>query len=125
MLLRHAVENVEHAPRHQPEIAGVDRQIGVADAPHQPVEQRRRAALEHGLALPLAAQPIDDVRVGAVHQPPHLAEQFRRILQIGVDGQDAVAAAGVEAGRDRQLMTMAAGKIDRHQDADRAAPARP
>ncbi len=101
--------------RHQPEVAGVDRQIGVADAPHQPIKQRRRAALEHGLALPLAAQPVDHIRFGAIHQPPHLAEEFRRILQIGVDGEDAVAAAGVEAGRHRQLMTVSAGKIDGHQ----------
>lgn len=36
-------------------VAGIDRQVGVADALHQPVEQGRGATLEHGLAFALAA----------------------------------------------------------------------
>ncbi len=95
MLFRHAVEDVEHAPRHQPEIAGIDRHVGIADALHQPVEQSGRAALEHGLAFPLTAEPIDDVGFGAVHQPPHLGKKLRRILQVGIDGEDALAPAGI------------------------------
>ncbi len=114
MLLRHAVENIQHAARHQTEIAGIDRQVGVADPPHQPIEQRRGAALEYAFALPLAAKAVDHVGIGALHQPPHLAEQFGRVLQIGVNGQNTLATAGVEAGGNRQLMAVTARKIDRH-----------
>ena len=111
MLLR---DVVEHAPRHEAKIAGIDRHIGVTDAPHQPVEQCCRAAFEHGLALTLAAAAINDIRLGAVHQPPHLAEKLGRVLQIGVDGEDALAPASVQAGGHCKLMSVAARQIDRH-----------
>ena len=115
LLLRHRIENVDDLAAHQPEVAGIDRHVVVGELPQQAVEQSRRAALEHGFTLPLAALAVDDVGLDSIQETPHLAEQFRRILQVGIDGQNAVAAAGMQACRHRALMAMAARQVDRDQ----------
>ena len=49
-LLGHRQQRVERAAAHQPEIAGVERNVDLGRARQQPVEAVRGGALERGLA---------------------------------------------------------------------------
>ncbi len=106
-------QRVERAPRHQAEVAGVERNRRVGDAVEEAVEDRRRRLLEQGLALALAAHGVDHVGLLARHQRAHLAEQFGRVLQVGVDDEDLLARAEVEPGGERELVPVVARQIDR------------
>ena len=107
-------QRVERAAAHQPKISGVERDIDIRRPRQQPVEAMRRRPLERGFAGPALADAIDHVGVLALHRLQHCRKQFGRVLKIGVDDQDPLAAADVEAGSQRQLMTVVAGQIDRN-----------
>ena len=107
MPLRHAVELVERPAAHEPEVAGIDGDLDVDEAVEQPIEQDRGELLERRLAAALAALPVDDVRA-LVHQLHHAGEELWRVLQVRVDDQDALAAAYVQARRQRQLVAVVA-----------------
>ena len=49
-----------------------------------------------------------DRRAIAVHCCEHVGEQLGRILKVGVDDQDAIAAGKVQPGGQRQLMSVIA-----------------
>jgi hypothetical protein len=113
VLFRHPVQLVQHAAAHQPEVAGVERDLEVGDAVQQPIEQRGCHQLERGFSTPLAALAVDDVRA-FIHQPHHVGQQFRRVLQVGIDDQDAFAAADRQAGGQRQLVAVVARQEHGH-----------
>ena len=114
-LLGQRQQGVERAPAHQPEIAGVERDLDLGEAREQAVEELGGAALEGGLAGAGAAHRIDDVGLPPLHLGDHLGEQFGRILEVGVDDQDALARAQIEAGGQRELVAVIARQVDRDQ----------
>ena len=114
-LFGQAQERVERAPAHQPEIAGVERDRRVGDAVEQAIERRRRRLLEERLAVALAAHGIDDVGLLRRHLRAHVAEQFGRVLQVGVDDQDLLARAQIEPRGQRELVAVVARQVDRDQ----------
>ena len=114
-LLGQAQQRVERAAAHQPEVAGVDRDVDVGELGEQPVEALGGRLLEHGLAGAGAAHGIDDVGLARLHLGDHLGEQLGRVLQIGVDDQDALARAQVEPGGQRELVAVVARQVDRDQ----------
>jgi hypothetical protein len=114
-LFRQRQEGVERTPTHQPEVAGVERDRRVGDTVEDAVEDGGGDLLEDRLALAPAADGIDDIGLLGLHRPAHVAEQFGGILQIGVDDQDLVARAEIEARGQRQLMAMIARQVDGHE----------
>ncbi|MGC4030993.1 MAG: hypothetical protein QM754_04500 [Tepidisphaeraceae bacterium] len=54
---------------------------------------------------------VDDVGT-LVHEAHHVGQEFGRVLQVGVDDEDAVAGAQRQARRERQLMAVVAGEFD-------------
>ena len=114
-LFGQAQERVERAPAHQPEIAGVERNRRVGHAVEQAIERRRRRFLEERLALARATHGIDYVGFFGRHLRAHFAEQFGRILQIGVDDQYLLPAAQIEPRGQRQLVAVVARQVDRDQ----------
>ena len=92
-----ASKRIERAPAHQPEVAGVERDVDLGRARQQPVETVRGRALECGLAGAAPAHAVDDVGAARRASPASIGgEQLGRVLEIGVDDQDGVAAAKVE-----------------------------
>ena len=65
-----------------------------------------------GLPGPPPTLAVDHV-VALVHQRHHLAEQRRRILQIGIDRQHPITAGEMQPGRQRLLMPEIPRQIDR------------
>ena len=57
-----------------------------------------------------------DVIVALVHFGEHLADFFRRVLQVGVQGDDALALAMLEAGHDRHVLAEVA--VEQHDASD-------
>ena len=111
-MLRHLHELVGDAAAHQPEVAGIDRNMDPRDPGEQAIEGLGRFLLEAGFAGAAAPQAVDDVGAFPRHHLVHRRQQFRRILQIGIDDQHEVAAHGGQPRRQRQLMSMVAGKPD-------------
>ena len=112
-MLRHLHELVGDAPAHQPEVAGIDRDVDPRDPGEQAIEGLGRFLLEAGFAGAAAPQAVDDVGAFPRHHLVHRRQQFRRILQIGIDDQHEVAAHGGKPRRQRQLMAVVAGEPDR------------
>src|SRR3712207_8525326 len=52
---------------------------------------------EGGFAGAALAHAIDHIGLFTVHRLQHRPKQFRRVLEVGVDDQDIVAAAQVES----------------------------
>ena len=111
-LLGHRQQSIQRPPAHQPEVAGIERDVDFGRARKQAVEAMRRRPLEHGLALAAAAHAIDHVGALASIVGKHRAEQLGRVLQVGIDDQDPVTPAQVEAGGQRQLVPMVARQVD-------------
>ncbi len=112
-LLGHRQKRIERAAAHQPEVAGVDRNVDLGRARQQPVEAMRCRPLERRLARAARADAVDDVRAFVSHHFHHLGQKLRRVLEVGVDDQDRIAAAEVETRRERELMAMIARQVDR------------
>ena len=113
MALRHGEQKVEDPPCDQAEIAGIGRDLHVGEAADQAIEGRRRRALEQALAVALPALAVDHVRA-LIHHPHHVDQEFGRILEIGVDDQDALAPAHGQAGRQRELVAVVAHQPNGH-----------
>ena len=111
--LRHGIELVNHPTGHQAEVARVGRNVGVDHAAEHPVEQRSGAALESGLAVALAALAIDNV-IALAQLLQHWAEQFGRVLQIGIEHEHQLPAHIVQASSQRELVAVIARQVDRH-----------
>ena len=92
MTLRHGKQEFEHAPSDKPKVAGVVRYVDVGHAANKPIEGSGGSALEQAFAVASATLAVD--HIGApVHQRHHVGQQLGRVLQIGIDDQDALAAA--------------------------------
>jgi hypothetical protein len=116
--LGHDQQQIQYAAGHEAEVAGVGRDGHVGQAADQLVEGGSRCALEQALAVALATLSVD--HVGAlVDQRHHVRQEFGRVLQIGVDDQDALTAAHREAGGERQLVAVVAHQL--HRDDARVA----
>jgi len=96
-------ERVDHAARHQPEIAGVDRDRDFGQPLRRAVEEPRGPNLEAALALAFAAHGIYHVEAG-LPALDHRRNQLGRILQIRIDQHDRIAARDVESRGRRELM---------------------
>ena len=98
ILLGHRVQPRHDRLRHQTKIARITGDRNVGDARQQPIEKIGGQPFEDRFARARAPTPVDDV-VSLIHARHHGTEQFRRILQIGVDDEHAVPARTI---RDRQ-----------------------
>ena len=78
---------------YQPEVARVWRNGYISQPAEESVKQIGRRPLVPAFARSRNSLAVDHVRFFASHHRHHRAKQFRRILQIGVDDQDAVPAA--------------------------------
>ena len=112
-MLRHLHELVGDAAAHQAEVAGIDGDVDAGDPGEQAIEGLGRFLLEAGFAGAAAAQAIDDVGAFAHHHLVHRREQFRRVLQVGIDDEHQIAAHGGKSRGQRQLMAVIAGEPDR------------
>ncbi len=109
--LGHGIEMVERAPAHQPEIADIGRDLDIRQLVQQGVEGGRTLDLEPPLARPDATLRVYDVNP-FVHLRRQLAEKFRRILKVGIENENPVAATDFQTGAERDLVAVIAGKID-------------
>ena len=110
---RHRVEVIHGSAVHQSEIAAVEGDVDLDDGSEHAVERGGAGAFEPRLARPAAPLAIDHVEA-LVHLEHESAEQFGRILEVGVEDEDAPAAAELEARAQRDLVAVIAGQIDRH-----------
>ena len=108
--LGHRQQRVERAAVEQAKVAGVGLEVDLGELVEQLVEPRGGGELESGLALARAAHRVDDVgaRAPAVD---HLDDQLGRVLQVGVDHRDHVAAGVLQSGGERRLVAKVAGQV--------------
>ena len=109
--LAHRQQGVERAAVQQAEVAGVVLELDLGELVEQPVEPARGAQLEARLAVALLADGVDDVAPG----PPvveHRRDHLGRVLEIGVEHHDGVAAGVVEAGGERRLVAEVPRQVD-------------
>ena len=111
-MLGHRIQDVHGAPAHQPEVADVRGDIDFGQPPQQPIEQGGGGCLERGFPGAGAALAVDHV-MARVHQGHHVAEQRRRILQVRIDRQHAIAAAEGQAGGQGLLVAKISRQVDR------------
>ena len=111
-MLRHLAEQVGHLPGDQAEIPRIARYLYVGEPTDQPIERSGAGTLEQGFSSALAPLAIDHVGSFDLHEFDHRQEQFRRVLEIGVDQQDERAGTGGDACRERQLVAMIAAQAD-------------
>ena len=107
-MLRHLDDLIRNAPAHQPEIAGVHRDIDAGDVGEQTIKGLGRSSFESAFAGPAAAHSVDHVGFLAHHEIVHRAEQLRGILKVGVDHEHQVATHRRKSGRERELVTVIA-----------------
>ena len=86
--------------QHAALVGHLDAGDALAQAVHRP---RRDAPPPRVLAR---AAHAADVVVARVHRGEQLADLLRRILQVGVERDDALAAAVLEAGDDRHVLAV-------------------
>ena len=110
MLLAQPAHGQHDAAVHQPEIAGIERNIHVGDAADQAVEERGRPELEPSFALALGAHGVGDV-VALAPLLDHPQHHFGRVLQVGVHDDHRIAVGKVHAGGDRDLMAKIAAEV--------------
>ena len=106
-LLGHREQCVERAAAHQPEVAGVERDVDLGRAREQPVKAVRRCPLERRFAGAALAHAIDHVAPRSSHRRNHRRKQLGRILEVGVDDQDRR-----RRGKDRAPPSAPAGARD-------------
>jgi hypothetical protein len=117
MALGHGGQQVEHTAGDQPEVAGIERDLDIGHAADQAIEGGGGGALEQALAVALTALAVDHVGaplpVHSVHERHHVGQELGRVLQVGIDDQDALAAAQGEPGGERELMAVVAHQAHR------------
>jgi hypothetical protein len=103
--------HVDHAAIHQPELAGIERPWHLCHALHQPVERLGGGDLPGGLAAAREAAGVDHV-VALAPFRHHVGDQLGRVLEVGVDQHDRVAARGIDAGGQGRLVAEIARQRD-------------
>src|SRR5205823_12924942 len=112
MELAEVNERVDRAPAHEPEIAGVTRGARLSDPLQEAIKRLRRPALEQRLTFSPFAHGIHDI--GALLPGvDQLEDDFRRILEVGVERDDGVARGQPVATAERRLMSEVARKRHR------------
>src|SRR3954454_22776072 len=111
ILLRHAAQCLQDLAVNQPEVADVCWNRDRGHSPEQLVEQIRAGALECTLTRARQAAGVDDLEA-LLPFCDHLADDLRRILQIGVHHDDRFSGSHVHSGCDRDLMAEIARKTD-------------
>ncbi|KAG1207451.1 hypothetical protein G6F35_011008 [Rhizopus arrhizus] len=101
-------------PAHQPEIARVGGDGGPAKAVQQAVERVSRGAFQPALPCPAASAHADDVRT-LLPGPHHFGNQFRRVLEVGVQQDHRVAFGMDDAGRHGRFLAEIAAQPDQFQ----------
>jgi len=109
-----AAQGDDHAPAHQPEVAGVDRDRDVRQAADRAVEDARGENLERTFAGPPAARRIDDV-VAVAEFGQEVADQFGRILEVAVHQHHRVSTRRVESRGGGDLVAEVARERDHAQ----------
>ena len=87
----------------------VDRDVG--NRVHEPIEQRGREPLEGGNVLGVFAHRKHDLEA-FLPLGHHFRKQARRMLKIGIHGDDAIAAGAPQPGAKRGLVPEIAGQPD-------------
>ena len=95
--LGHLVEDVDDLAVEQAEVAGLARERDLGDPVHQAVVDLAGEQLEPGLAARGGPHAVDDLEAVAPALD-HLGDDLGRILEVGVDHDDRVAACVVDAG---------------------------
>jgi len=116
VLLAQRQQRIDGAAAHQPEIAGVRRQLHLAaDALHQAVEGRGGRLLGPGFAFPHATLGIGDV-VALAPGGDEIGDDLGRVLEVGVDHHHRLRARRVvESGGQRDLLAEVPAEIE-HAD---------
>jgi hypothetical protein len=111
MLLAQPQHRIDHPPAHQPEVAGVARQLHAAEVLHQPVEQVRGRPLRPGLAFARTPFAVDHVESAppAGHQR---RDHLRWVLQVGIDHDHGIAAGVLQPGGGGDLLAKIARQVD-------------
>src|ERR1700739_4225474 len=91
MTLGHLKYRFDGSPVQQSKIARVQRDLHVRKLVDQAVEDLRRPQFEPALARARLPDAIDDL-VAFTPQFDHLPNEFRWVLQIGIQNNDASAA---------------------------------
>ena len=101
-VLGHGVDDVDDAPVHQAEVAGVEGHRDLGGRAQDAVEGAVQQALERPLLalLPLAVHDL--VALPPVREAR--GDQLGRVLQVGIEDRDGLAARPREPGRDRGLV---------------------
>ena len=106
---RQLAKGIDHPPVEQAEIADVARDRHLAEAVDQPVEGARRGALQPAFTGPATAAHVD--HFGAADPGvEHLRDQFRGVLQVGIDDDHRGAARQLEPGAHRLFLAEVAGE---------------
>jgi hypothetical protein len=94
--LGHLLECVDHAARHEPEVARLALIRDLREAMHHRVEARRQRDLEPAL---VAADPPRIDHIGALARTrDHVRDQLRRILEVRVHEHRVLAPHVVDTG---------------------------
>jgi len=108
----HGFHHIDHLAIHQAEVAGIKRDFHIRDAEDDAIKQGGREPFEPGFALPFGAHGIDHF-VALFPLFCQFMDNFRRILQIGIDDNDRVTPRIIPARSDGNLVPEIAGKNDR------------
>jgi hypothetical protein len=98
IMLGHGVQYRERPPGQQSKVSRISRNFDLDQSLEQTVKQARGRSLEPGF-------PLSDLTLAVhysgyfVHPARHLVQQFRGILEVGIDDQNTLTARIVKACR--------------------------
>ena len=114
MVLAQLPHGVHDATAHQPEVPDVLRQLDIAELAHGAIEGDGRGLLQPCVAFALAAARVDDV-VALAPCGNQQRNDLGRVLEVGVDHDDRVAARMIQPGCGGDLLAEVARQVD-HAD---------
>ena len=95
------MKEVEHAAIDQAKVAGIDRNVVVAEPGDEPIEKAPHGVHEHRFG-PRPSHAVDDLETG-LPKLDKVEDELGRVLQIAVDLDRGVTASKTIAGEDRAL----------------------
>ncbi len=109
--LAHPLEGLERVAVEQAEVPGLHRDDDVGERLDDAVEQPRGEELEPRLAFAFGAHGVDHL-VAFAPLGDQIGDDLRRVLQVGVDDDDGVAARVIHPGGDRNLVAEVPRKVE-------------
>ena len=109
--LRHRLERVKDLAVDQSEIADIAWDVDRGKAAEQFVENSGGPAFKLGFAFARQSARVNDV-ITLFPSRNHVADNFRRILEIGVHYDDGFASAHIHTGGDRDLVAEIPRQLD-------------